>query len=121
MLNKNLKTLYGILFALLISSCAQVQLKDAEWCADLGNDGASCFHTLSDSNRDIPKDVWDLQEIGDDHRYGKVCTSSDSLANWKEAIEKLCYLTKRCTYDAKKKIYQFSLNLQEIENRLRKK
>jgi len=68
----------------------------------MGQQGASCFNTISDDSRNIEKDAWDKE------RFGMLCTKSDSFANWKEAIQKLCKLAgKRCKYDIKKKIIEF--------------
>lgn len=108
MLNKISKTLCAILSILIISSCGHIQIKDAEWCGDLGQEGATCFHTISDANRDLTKAEWDIE------RFGQVCTTADSFANWKEAILKFCYLTKKCTYDAKQQIIQFNDKVQKF-------
>lgn len=83
------------------SGCAQVKIKDSEWCGDVGELGASCFHTLSDRERDIPKDDWDKD------RVGMLCTSSETFENWQTAIEQLCHETKHCTYDVQEQITAF--------------
>jgi len=87
----------------LLSSCSQVKLNDNEWCGDMGQQGASCFNTISDNSRDIEKEEWDKE------RFGMLCTKAESFANWKQAILKLCKLAgKRCKYDVKKKIIKFN-------------
>jgi hypothetical protein len=87
-----------------------VQISDSEWCGDAGSLGASCFHTLSDQERDIEKDQWDQE------RFGMVCTSAETLAEWKAAILKLCKDTKRCDYETKKKIVEFGKKLRKVTN-----
>lgn len=97
----NTKNVFLILFVLIASACSQVRIKDAEWCGDMGNLGASCFHTLTDETRDIPSEEWDYE------RFGMVCTQPDNFAEWKKAILKLCKISKACTYDAKTKMIHF--------------
>lgn len=84
----------------LITSCASVDVPDQEWCADLGADGASCFHTLSDAQRDIPKAQWDTE------RVGMLVTQSDNFAALKAIVLKLCGKTKLCKYDDVKKQFE---------------
>lgn len=98
---------------LALSSCATVKIKNAEFCGDLGEDGAACYETLTTNHRDIPKDKWDAE------RFGQICTKAPVFADWKAAIEKLCSVSKRCTYEQKKQIQRFFLNLQKVKIRLR--
>lgn len=96
------------MFALNLSSCSTVKVKDGEWCADADRFGASCFHTLSNSERDIPKEEWDKV------RVGWLCTNSENFANWKEALLKLCKMAgKRCRYDVKRQIMSFHNKVEE--------
>lgn len=62
----------------------------------MGELGASCFKTHSGDSRDLPKEQWDQE------RFGQVCTQAENFANLKTAIQKLCYLTKKCTIEEKK-------------------
>lgn len=101
MRKQNLRTLYVVLFNLVISGCGSVLIRDAEWCGDMGTMGAACFHTLTDETRDIEKAAWDAE------RFGMVCTNSDNFAAVKAVIEKLCYQTKSCTYAEKEQIKKF--------------
>jgi hypothetical protein len=79
----------------------------------MGQQGASCFNTISDNSRDIEKEAWDKE------RFGMLCTKAESFANWKEALLKLCTLAKkRCTYIAKKKIIEFTDRVDEFSNSL---
>lgn len=110
----NLKLVLVILSVFVLESCSRVQIKDAEWCADIGPEGAACVKTLSDGSRQIPKEVWDSIAIGPDHRFGKVCTDPDNFADWKKAILKLCYLTKACTYNTKTKILAFANKMESF-------
>lgn len=100
--SKNLRILFAILSALSLSGCGSVTIKNAEWCADMGELGASCFHTVSDDARELSKEEWDAL------RFGQVCTGPDNFANWKAAILKFCSRTKICSFDFKKKVIQFT-------------
>lgn len=92
---KNLGKLFASLFAfaLLSAACAHVRVPDTEWCGDEGKLGASCFHTLSDDERIVSKEVWDKE------RTGQVCTTSKDFAAWKNALLKLCDSSNRCDFD----------------------
>lgn len=96
-----------LLFVLILSSCGQIRLNNSEWCGDLGDLGASCFKTHSDESRDITKDEWDQE------RFGQVCTQAENFSNMKTALQKLCYLTKKCTIEEKK-------ILNSLENKIEK-
>ena len=110
----NLKKLCASLLICNILACGSVKIKDAEWCADRGPLGATCFHTLDkDQERDIPKETWDEIWVGPDHRFGKVCTDPDNFANLKAAILKFCSKTKMCSYEFKKKVTEFT---ESVEN-----
>lgn len=76
----------------LFSGCVSVDIPDSEWCGDMGVGGATCYHTLSPAQRDIPKAAWDVE------REGMICTQSATFASWKGIIEKLCHETKDCNY-----------------------
>jgi hypothetical protein len=108
--SKKLRNVFVILFVSLLSSCARIPVKDSEWCGDLGSEGASCFNTLSDNQRDIPKDKWD------EERVGMICTKSQTFADWQATILKLCKASKRCTFEDKKIIINFMENVKHIES-----
>ncbi len=93
--------------ATLLPSCAQVEIKDSEWCGDMGRDGAACFHTLTEESRDLDKPLWDQE------RFGQVCTTAQTFADWKAAIEKLCSVSGRCTYEQQELVKKF---FQRVEN-----
>jgi hypothetical protein len=86
----------------MASSCGSIQIKDAEWCGDMGSEGAYCFHTISNEARGLEKPDWDKE------RFGMVCTNPANFANWKEAILKLCEQTKNCTYEFVEMLTSFS-------------
>jgi hypothetical protein len=58
----------------------------------MGEDGASCFHTLTTDSRDLTKAEWDSL------RFGMACTKADTFGDWKANIEKLCNKTGICDY-----------------------
>lgn len=68
----------------------------------MGELGATCFHTLTDAHRDIPEDEWDAE------RLGYLCMSPDAYAELKTALHQLCYKNKRCSYEAKEAIRNFT-------------
>lgn len=72
----------------------------------MGELGASCFYTHSNNARDLSKTEWD------EERVGKVCTEAATLANYKTAIQKLCYVTKSCTIEQKKILKQIGTKLE---------
>lgn len=89
-------------------SCAKVEIKDAEFCGDMGDDGAVCYHTLTTESREIDKVNWDVE------RFGQICTSAQTFAEWKATIEKLCSASKRCTYEEQQMIEQFYRNMDRV-------
>lgn len=95
------------LLLLLLSSCASVEIENHEWCVIAGDEGAYCFHTLSEDQRDLSKLEWEVLSTG------WLAGSPEAFANMKATIEKLCEETKRCTYAAKKKIAAFFQTLKE--------
>lgn len=74
----------------------------------MGDDGAVCFHTLKTDTREIEKPAWDVE------RFGMICTTAQTFAEWKATIEKLCSASKRCDYEQLQIVNQFFLNLDTI-------
>jgi hypothetical protein len=105
---KNFKSAWLLLFALMFSACGRVQIKNSEWCGDMGDLGASCFNTLSDDSRQLSKEQWDRE------RFGQVCTQGENFSDLKSAIEKLCFMTKRCTQAQKKIIEELGMKIDEF-------
>lgn len=92
-----------VVITLLTTSCSRVQLVDGEWCGDMGPLGAACFYTVTDQEREIPKKEWD------EERFGMICTKAENFAAWKANIEKLCYETRACSKEVKKKVDTFAV------------
>jgi hypothetical protein len=77
----------------------------------MGEYGATCAHTLTTETRDLDKSTWD------ETRFGWVCESSDSFADWKAVIEKLCSVSGRCTYQEKQLVQNFFLRMTKINRK----
>lgn len=87
-------------------SCS-TQIKDLEFCGDLGADGATCFHTLTPASRNVSKTQWDAS------RFGMICTSGDAVAEIKREIEQLCSVTS-CDYNTQASIAAFFARAQAV-------
>lgn len=114
-----LNLLLLVTISLLGSSCsilriAKVKIKNQEWCGDKGPLGAYCFNTHNSSTRTIEPGVWNTIAVGPDYRFGKLCTDAGNFTDTTAVILKLCKVSKRCTYDAKKKIITFSDNVESF-------
>lgn len=96
---------------LILSACAQVEIKDEELYGDFGDDGATMVHTQKPDTRDIPKDEWD------EMRFGMICVKSKAIADWKEELEQLCSLTTRCTYEQKKMLAEIWAKIERFNKR----
>lgn len=111
--------LLAILSFFILSACGTVPIYDAEFCGDLGRDGATCFRVLSKTRRNISKADWDHVTYDPkaprdpDERFGMICTVPESFTDQKSAIEKLCRMSKRCIY--KKEINSFFENLEAVK------
>lgn len=100
---KNLSILFLLI---LVSSCGKnVKIDNNEWCGDLGEYGASCTKMLSEEQRELTKEEWDIE------RVGMLCGKAEAFANLKEVIQKLCVKNKKCEYE---KIQQATRFLQGI-------
>ncbi len=88
-------------------SCGKVEIKDSEWCGDLGEYGATCYKMLSQKKRELDKLSWD------EERFGMICGKAEAFSDLKQAIEKLCYKNKNCEYE---KIEQATKFLQGLVN-----
>jgi hypothetical protein len=58
--------------------------------------GAVSFHTLTTESERVSYPDW--LSKWNDLQNPMVCTSSDTLADWKEVIETLCSIENRCDY-----------------------
>lgn len=98
-----LNVLLPLLFASSLSACgARVILTDTEWCADAGERGAFCFRTLSSATRHVPEEQWTVE------RYGQICTTAPTFAEWKAALLKLCEDSGRCDFKTEEAIEKFA-------------
>lgn len=77
----------------------------------MGELGASCFHTLTTETRDLNFEQWRIA------RFGMLCTDSQTFADWKGALLKLCSYTKRCDYETQLLLENFFLNLELMEEK----
>lgn len=110
----NTKNAYAILLCwMLLSSCSTIKIKDSEFCGDMGSEGATCFKTLSGESREISPNDWD------DERFGMICSSAKTFADWKKAILKLCDMTNRCEMETKKKIDDFGQNVESFDLKIK--
>lgn len=101
-----------MLISFVSLGCARIKISDAEWCGDLGDLGASCFHTTTTESRRIEKRAWD------EERFGQLCTTPQSFAAWKAALEKLCKKSGMCTREEKKLIKDFGARVEGFEKGL---
>lgn len=89
-----------------LGGCAQVQIKDSEWYGSLGILGAAGFHTLTNDTERLNIQQWAVK--WDDLQHPLVCTSVDTLADWKGDIEKLCsFNSNECTYQVQQAVNAF--------------
>ncbi len=107
----SVKSALLISFVFLTVSCGRVSIGNHEFCGDMGRLGASCFKTLSDEKRDIPKKEWDQE------RVGMVCGRAEAFADWKQAILTLCKMSRKCWYSYDRVlIEEFGEKLKSVEN-----
>ena len=107
-----LKPLLIISF-LISTSCAQVKIKNSQFCGDLGEDGAHCNKTLTVEPKDFPKAEWDAM------RFGWICQPPQAFADQKTALQALCK-RNNCSYEDQQAMDNFFLKVDEM-NRLSKK
>ena len=81
----------------------------------MGELGASCFHTLTDKQRDIEKSAWDKE------RFGMICTSGDNFGDWKALILKFCEESKKCTYKIEEKVKEVAARFERQRMRVKRK
>lgn len=110
--------LLALLFSLIfLNSCSHVQIANDLWCADAGRFGAECFYTLSDGEVSLNKFQWDQL------RLGQICTGTPEpgagYIHIKNAIEKLCADTDRCTLEQRQTIEGFTQRAERAMNRWR--
>lgn len=98
-----------IMTAQLLLSCARVTIKDEIIYGDEGSQGAVYFNFLTATKGHLSKSEWDAK------RLGMACISTDSLADWKAEIEKLCSYSDDCDYDTQEAIESFFAKLGKLK------
>lgn len=112
---KNLKSVLLALFVLSsLPSCRSVRVSNTEWCGDMGRLGASCFHTLTDHEREISPSDWES------YRFGMICATAEDFAEIKKSLLKLCASTRKCKYDTRIKIQNFGIKVQRNHAKTKK-
>lgn len=113
-------SLVCVILLFLVSSCGKVNIKDAEFCGNLGILGAECFHAFSEKHRSMNYSQWKEES------FGMICTRSENFANWKAAIMALCKNTGQCNKKVEKKVkkldrrvQQFRIRSEKVERKLR--
>ena len=115
-------TLGLVLFiGMVLSACSTpVEIRDSEWYGSRGFLGADAFHTLTTDSQELSYPEWLAKWNDLDHPI--VCTSSDTFADWKNVIEKLCSAKGRCKYmtpEQKAALVRFFKIAAGVELRLR--
>lgn len=108
----------AVLSSLGCSLLKKVKVEDHEWCQDLATYGAECFHIVSDKERTLDAQEWYEARAGE--RFGQVCGSIDAYSNFKTIIEQLCYTTKACDVETKKKIDNLFTKIKNGTKKLRR-
>lgn len=106
-----LQELLFVLIGISLISCSSVEIKDHEWCSIAGIDGAFCFHTLSEKERDLTHAEWHILS------KGWIAGSPEAYGHLKEVIEILCKQSSRCTYEVQKKIEKFFMKVKEAHKK----
>jgi hypothetical protein len=79
----------------VLSGCSTVTIKDDEFCADKGTLGAACSTMLTDTVREIPKNVWD------NYRFGMLCETDSVFSDLKTDLEETCSKCNCCSNETK--------------------
>lgn len=95
----------------MTSACSTVEIKNQEFCGDMGSMGADCFKTLTDETRHVSKDDWDNE------RMGMICESPEVFGDWKAVILKLCHKSKTCRYQAEETLVKFFINVEAVNEK----
>lgn len=104
---------------LLVSGCTQVQIRDETIYALKGpGAGAVSIHTLTPGMVDLSAIEWEQTQVNImNSRKAVMCMSSDSFADWKAAIEKLCSQGNYCTYETNKAVEKFFYKMEKLKKR----
>lgn len=101
--------LLSALSFVILTGCASVKIDDHEWCTIAGEDGAYCFHTISDKQRDLTKAEWESLS------RGWLAGSPQAYGNLKTAVEQLCSETNKCKYEEVQAIKAFFSKIEEAQ------
>lgn len=101
---------------LLLSSCA-VPIKDEQFCSPLpGNLGATCDNFLTSNQIILDETGWQaLQSSWLAQGQATECTTSQTLGDIKDELEKLCSRTA-CSYPVQQQVELFLKGLEKIES-----
>lgn len=97
--------------SIAIASCGHIKVYDREVCADLGKYGAHCAHTLTDRKRDIPKEKWDKE------RVGQLCMTSQAYTDAETAIDQFCTAYNLCDYQTREELQKAFTRIKRVKNK----
>jgi hypothetical protein len=78
----------------------------------MGQYGAACFNTMDSDSRELSKYEWDKE------RFGQLCMTAETFADWKGVIEKLCSQSDRCRQEEEAAIEDFFSKVEEFNGKL---
>lgn len=104
--------LLGTMEVLSLSSCAEVVIRDYEFCGSLGPEGSACFHTMTDQTETLTLNQWALK--WDSMSDPQVCSGASTFADLKGDIEKLCSFGNYCTYEMNSRVQSLSQKLNKV-------
>lgn len=88
----------AVVCELLCVGCGHVVIHDKEFCGDLGVVGAHCAHTLTPETRDVSKENWDKERIGN------ICVNSRGWTDTETSIDQFCTTTDLCDYETQQAV-----------------
>lgn len=107
---QNVILLLSGLFCLVLVGCSGVTIENHEWCVIAGNDGAYCFHTISEEERELTKSEWDAVSPG------WIAGSPEAFGNLKTVVEQLCSDPKtNCSYEKIERMNKVLEKVKEIQ------
>lgn len=100
-----------IVLSIGIGSCGTIEIFDREVCADLGEIGARCGHTLTDEKRNVEKEAWD------EERIGMLCMDSEAYTDAETALDQFCEAYPAlCSYKNRKTLKGFLERMQTLSD-----
>jgi hypothetical protein len=85
-------------------------LYNREYCGDLGKFGAHCNHAFTSKPRDIKKDQWDKE------RVGQICVNSQAYTDIGTLEEQVCVIAD-CTYEEREMLRQADRRFKKVIDR----